>query len=80
MQTKSSITTSDADVITYHAAKTGQLPQLYLDRLTGRVVADISPDSQIAFLNDSSLQRFLSAKKAIWRAIGELRNKAVQHG
>ena len=75
--TKNQITTDNADLITYHAASTGQLPPLYHDQLTGRIVADISRDSQDAFLNDAPLQRYLSAKRMVWRAISELRSRGV---
>jgi len=73
--TKNSITTDNADLIADDAKRAGQVPPLYHDQLTGRIVADISRDSQDAFLNDAPLQRFLSAKKAVWRAISELRNR-----
>jgi hypothetical protein len=75
METTTKITTDNADLITDHAAKNAQLPLLYQDQLTGRIVADIPYESQMAFLNDAPLQRFLSAKRMVWRAISELRNR-----
>ena len=78
--TKNSITTNDADLMTYHTDKTGQKPSMSFDQLTGKVVAEVSTDCREAFLNDLQLQRFLSVKNARWRAIGELRNKGVSRG
>ena len=75
MSTTNSITTSDADLITYHTEKARQQPTMYFDQLTGRVVADISVESREAFLNDAHLQRFLSVKKVVWRSISELRSR-----
>lgn len=80
MQTTKQITTSDADLITYHADATDQPPKVRLDQLTGKVVADVSVESREAFLNDVKLQRFLAVKRAVWRSISELRGKGVNHG
>ena len=73
--TNSIITTDHADLIAYHADRTGQLPSLYKDALTRRIVADVSIDCRDAFLVDTKLQRYLSAKMAVWRVISELRNR-----
>jgi hypothetical protein len=80
MPTMKQITTADADLITYHAAITGKLPQFHLDQLTGKVVADVPLSSRDAFQDDAQLQRFLSAKKAVWKSISELRSKGVSRG
>lgn len=69
------IVTDQADLIAYHAQETNQLPAFYLDQLTGKVVAEVSHSSQQAFLNDTRLQRLLSVKRQVWRAINELRQK-----
>ena len=70
---KNIITTDSADLIAYHSARTGQAPALYFDTLTRRVVADISLESREAFYSDSALQRYLSVKLSIWRAISALK-------
>lgn len=70
---KNIITTDSADLITYHAGRTGQVPALYIDNLTRRVVADVSTESREAFHADSALQRFLSVKLSVWRAISALK-------
>jgi hypothetical protein len=71
------ITTDHADLISYHAKRTGQIPSLYVDRLTNRIVADISLESRDAFQADIDLQRYLSAKTAVWRAISEMRKRGL---
>lgn len=71
--TMNSITTDNADLITYHADRTGQAPALYYDTLTRRVVADVSTDSRDAFHADTALQRYLSVKVSVWRAISVLK-------
>jgi len=73
--TNRSIATDHADLMAYDAIKNGQIPPMYVDGLTGRIIADISLDSRDAFLADAPLQRYLSAKMAVWRVISELRNK-----
>ena len=70
---KNIITTDSADLITYHADRTGQAPALYYDKLTRRVVADVSQSSRDAFHADTTLQRYLSVKLSVWRAISALR-------
>lgn len=70
--------TDQADLITYHAEMTNQQPALYHDQLTGKIVAEVSLSSQQAFLNDTRLQRFLSVKRQVWRAINDLRQKNVR--
>ena len=75
MTTKISITTDNADLISYHAARIGQLPSMYCDQLSGKIVAEVSIESRDAFQNDAPLQRYLSAKMAVWRVISELRNR-----
>lgn len=67
------IITDNADLISYHADRTGQAPALYFDQLTRRVVADISQNSHDAFYADTTLQRYLSVKLSVWRAISALR-------
>lgn len=71
--TMNQITTSDADLIAYHAKKTGQIPTLYRGTLSGRIIADVTVESREAFQNDIPLQNFLEAKKAVWRSISQLR-------
>lgn len=71
--TKTSIITDHADLIAYHTSRTSQAPSMYFDKLTHRVVADVSTDSRDAFQADTALQRFLSVKVSIWRAINVLR-------
>jgi len=70
---KSIVTTDHADLITYHADRTGQMPTMYIDSLTRRVVADVSQESRDAFHADATLQRYLSVKVSVWRAIIALR-------
>lgn len=72
--TKTTVT-DDADLITYHAKETGIIPKLYRDPLSGRVTATVTMASRIAFMDDVAIQRFLTAKKAVWRAITELRTR-----
>jgi hypothetical protein len=69
------ITTDNADLLSHHVTKTETLPKFYQDQLSGRIVADIPSNSQISFLNDATIQKFLTAKKTVWRAISELRNR-----
>jgi len=69
------ITTDHADLISFDAKRTGQIPPMYVDRLTGRIVADVSLESRDAFQADIDLQRYLSAKTAIWRIISKMRNR-----
>lgn len=73
-----SMTTDNADLITYHAKRTGQIPPMYIDTLTGRVVADVSTESHDAFIADAALQRFLSVKVAVWRGINGLRQRGTR--
>lgn len=67
------IITDNADLITYHADRTGQAPSLYYDNLTRRIVADVSQESRDAFHADTTLQRYLSVKLSVWRAISALK-------
>ncbi len=73
--TISKIETDNADLLSYHAMLTGQMPPLFRDGLTGRIVGEVSHESANAFQVDTYLQRYLSAKTAIWRVIKEMRNR-----
>lgn len=67
----------DPDLVAYIAARTGRWPALYLDLFTRRVVAEFSPDVDIAemqraFISDGRLQIFLNAKKCFFGAVKRL--------
>ena len=68
-----SITTDQVDLITFHAARENQLPNLYFDALTEKVSAEVSLQSQESFLNDTTLQRFLAVKRQIWKRVEQIR-------
>jgi hypothetical protein len=71
--TQDTIPTDNVDLIAHHAARTGQIPSIYMDTLSGRAVADISHTSVTSFQADTVIQRYLTAKRAVWRVIRELR-------
>ena len=71
--TNKTITTDNADLIAYHAALSNQIPSLYMDTLTHRVVADVTADSLEAFRADATLQRYLSIKRSVWHEIALMR-------
>lgn len=67
------VPTTDLDLIAHVAMATGTAPPLRRDSLTGRIIADILPAAAEAFHADLQLQRFLAAKKVIWREVERLR-------
>ena len=71
--TNTTITTDNADLITYHASLTNQIPSLYMDTLTHRVVADVTAATIEAFRADATLQRYLSIKRSVWHEIALMR-------
>lgn len=70
---KTNHTTDDADLISYHAFRTGQAPQLCVDNLTRRVLAIVSQETLTAFHEDTYLQNYLAVKKSVWRSISALK-------
>ena len=73
--TPTTIQTDNLDLIAYHTKEAGQLPPLRFDTLIGKVIAEISQDSRDAFQLDAELQRYLSVKTAVWKAVSEIRNR-----
>lgn len=65
----------NADAMAYEAARTGQLPTLYIDKMTRRVVADVSSDALASFWQDERLQLYLSVKRSIWHNIALMRGR-----
>ena len=72
--TSKTITTDNADILAYRGAQTGRVPAIYRDSLTGRAVADVPETTVAAFQANASLQRYLAAKRAVWRVIQEMRS------
>jgi len=70
--------TDNADLISYHAMRTGQMPSMFHDGLTSRIVGEVTLESANAFQVDTHIQRYLSAKTAIWRIIKEMRNRGAR--
>lgn len=69
--TSKKVTTDNADIIAYYAAQTNRLPSIVRDTLTGRAVADVPEATVAAFHADAVLQRYLAAKRAVWRIVKE---------
>lgn len=74
----SNIETDNADLISYHAMRTGHMPPMFRDQLTGRIVAEVTHECATAFQGDTRIQRYLSAKTAIWRVIKDMRNRGTK--
>ena len=74
----SKIETDNADLLSFHAMLTGQMPPIFRHGLTGRIVGEVSLESVSAFQVDKYLQRYLSTKTAVWRVIKDMRNRGAR--